>query len=132
MDLSYDAFIEAWNQVLVGPVHGIEKLLKNINQKNEVMALTNTNEVHFEKLWTMIPQHYFSKVFASHHMKKRKPERKIYEQVLKETGLSPREIIFIDDTLENIKAANEIGIQTIHNFNNAKELEIALENYIAS
>ncbi len=42
-----------------------------------------------------------------------KPDRKIYEITLKKLGVKPEEVVFVDDKEENVKAAQDIGINTI-------------------
>lgn len=42
-----------------------------------------------------------------------KPDREIYEYLLKEYDLKAEECVFIDDRLENVEAAKEIGIKGI-------------------
>ena len=44
----------------------------------------------------------------------RKPHKEIYDIILNRFNLLPGETIFIDDNLRNIKAANELGITSIH------------------
>lgn len=52
-----------------------------------------------------------------------KPNPAIYELLLKNYGLEPSECVFLDDTQENINAANELGIHgiTFVNLEQAKE-----------
>jgi epoxide hydrolase-like predicted phosphatase len=43
----------------------------------------------------------------------RKPDRRIYELTLARLGSQPAQSVFIDDAIEYIDAANEVGIHTI-------------------
>lgn len=43
-----------------------------------------------------------------------KPDKKIYESLIAKYQLNPNETLFIDDRLENIVSAQELGFQTIH------------------
>jgi putative hydrolase of the HAD superfamily len=43
-----------------------------------------------------------------------KPHPTIYERVLEEANLVAEQTLFLDDNADNIKAAGELGIQTIH------------------
>ena len=43
----------------------------------------------------------------------RKPERRIYEHVLRELNIEGHEAIFLDDIGQNLKAAKQLGIRTI-------------------
>ncbi len=54
----------------------------------------------------------FDHLFLSAEFRMAKPDREIYEYVMRETGKTPQEIFFIDDKDENIEAASQIGWQT--------------------
>jgi putative hydrolase of the HAD superfamily len=43
-----------------------------------------------------------------------KPDHRIYEVLRNTIGHNYHEILFVDDFIENIEAANSLGIQTIH------------------
>jgi putative hydrolase of the HAD superfamily len=43
----------------------------------------------------------------------RKPEFKIYEEVLKEARIKGNETLFIDDNKENVMRAKKIGINAV-------------------
>ena len=45
----------------------------------------------------------------------RKPDATIFEFVLTENNLKPEECLFVDDTLENTKAASTLGINVWNN-----------------
>lgn len=53
---------------------------------------------------------YFDDEIISCEVQLVKPEREIYELLLSRYGLQPEETIFIDDRMDNVKAAEEIGI----------------------
>ena len=42
-----------------------------------------------------------------------KPDKEAYEKLLSITGYQAEEHLFIDDRIENISAANELGIEVI-------------------
>ncbi len=66
---------------------------------------------------------YFSVFIASSEVQMRKPERQIYELALRRLdafdrehggqGIEARDVLFLDDIGENLKAAREIGMQTL-------------------
>ena len=43
-----------------------------------------------------------------------KPDREIYDLILQRYQLKPKESLFIDDLEANIKAAQALGINTVH------------------
>ena len=56
-----------------------------------------------------------------------KPERKIYELVLKKLGAKPNQSVFIDDRLDYINGAKEVGLNTIL-FKSADQVKTELTN----
>ena len=42
----------------------------------------------------------------------RKPNCEIFEWVLKDAGILAQETLFIEDSIQHIKSANKVGIQT--------------------
>ncbi|MBO4696148.1 MAG: HAD-IA family hydrolase [Lachnospiraceae bacterium] len=56
---------------------------------------------------------YFKHKIVSGDVKCRKPDRKIYEIALSETGKRPEECFFIDNSVKNLIAAEELGIKPI-------------------
>ena len=54
----------------------------------------------------------FDYVFLSFEIGLRKPDREIYEYVLKSIQTTPNNVLFIDDYINNIQGAKECGIQT--------------------
>ena len=57
-----------------------------------------------------------------------KPDPRIYRYALQVLGLKPEETIFVDDSLENVEAAREVGMHAVQ-FHSASQLEEALEGF---
>lgn len=55
-------------------------------------------------------------IFSCEH-KVIKPDRRLYEICIKTLNIDPINCLFIDDTKENVTAAQELGIQAIEFFN---------------
>ena len=51
-----------------------------------------------------------------------KPERRAYEVLMAVLGVAPNEVVFIDDRIENVEVAKELGIGAIH-FESAKQVK---------
>ncbi len=60
-----------------------------------------------------------------------KPDAKIYEYLLKEIKLPAQNVVFIDDRLENVDAAKQVGIDAIL-FASQKQLQKELEVRLGS
>jgi len=117
------AYIKAWNSMLLGmKQHKFQKLLA-LRKDYNVFLLSNINDLHlnwcyryFESQFNITDwdEKYFDKTYYSHLINKRKPDLSTFEWVWNDANIKPEESLFIDDTLENIIAAQKLGIQTIH------------------
>jgi len=56
---------------------------------------------------------YFIQTFFSNEIGLKKPSKEIFQYVLDQIKLEPKECLFIDDTQINIKTAKSLGINTI-------------------
>ena len=77
----------------------------------------------------------FHKLYLSFILHMKKPDREIFEYILNDLKAEPEEVLIIDDSEENIKAASQMGINTIKvNFNDpdADEVRRALDSYLGS
>lgn len=112
---------EAWNAILLDfPLERLE-FLQMLTSKYKLYLLSNTDATHIEKFEHKVGQSFarefyscFEKVYFSFEFGFRKPEAKAFQFVLNNHNLTPKKTLFIDDKLENIKAAEELGIQTWH------------------
>jgi len=55
-----------------------------------------------------------------------KPEREIFEYLLRRYALTPNETVFVDDHPPNIQAAEKLGLHTVW-FRDAAQCALALE-----
>lgn len=56
---------------------------------------------------------YVDKIYASYELKSVKPDRKIFEYMIKDTALNPSETVFVDDGASNIAIGEELGFITL-------------------
>jgi glucose-1-phosphatase len=112
-----EAFDRVWTSMLVDYSPVTIGFLLELKKKYRLFLLSNTNVLHVphfrEKLTLQTGakmEDIFEKVFYSHVLGMRKPDREIYEYVLKDGGLDPEETLFIDDMEENVIAARGLGI----------------------
>lgn len=111
----------AWNSLLEDISSNKLELLLKLREKYLVYLLSNTNEIHWK--WscanafpyrTFREPDYFEQTFLSYEMKMAKPDIQMFESVLEETGILPKETFFIDDSEANCAAAESLGILTYH------------------
>ncbi len=111
---------DAWNSLLIGVMDGNHELLLKLKGKYRTFLLSNINEIHLSFITKYLKQEFgldgnegfFEKIYYSHLVRKRKPNKEIFEQVLSENGLKPSETLFIDDSPQHLKPAAELGINT--------------------
>lgn len=116
--LSDDEICRAYRSLLVGiPVEKL-RMIKSLRERGfQVLALSNINEVmlppifDFFKADSLEVNDYFDHLYLSFEMGVMKPNRRIYEMLIEESGIVPSESLFIDDGIHNIEAAREMGMQ---------------------
>lgn len=103
----------AFCSIFPGLVPGMVELLRDLRKSGPVYALSNTNEVHLEWLRINLPESLdgFTKVFASHELQLRKPDRQIYEEAARSIGVGPSRLIFFDDVEANVQGARAAGLE---------------------
>ena len=88
-------------------------------------GLTNFTEA--KKLFRFLQ--YPDGMVISYEIKHIKPEREIYEELIRRYGIVPEEAVFIDDLPGNIEAAKELGFRTVL-FTEKKEADRQLEELL--
>ena len=115
-----EEIINAWNGLLIGiPKENIQ-LLKDLSKQYRLFLLSNTNLIHINQINKLLYEDYnlksldplFDKIYLSHQIGMRKPNRETFEWVLKDAGILAHETLFIEDSIQHIKGANKVGIRT--------------------
>tara|TARA_B110000881_G_C18466833_1_gene459209 strand:- start:9 stop:647 length:639 start_codon:yes stop_codon:yes gene_type:complete len=115
-------FINAWNAMLLEiPIKRLE-FIEGLKDDYKVFLLSNTNEIHINKFEDdlikekMLDKFHncFDKIYYSSRMGKRKPDENCFSQVLEENKLIHYQTLFIDDSIQHINGAKQLGIQTFH------------------
>lgn len=113
---------EAWNALLLSWDLNRLKLIDELRKEYRVFLLSNTSVIHSDLYNTQLIEltggrnlkAFFEKVYYSYEVGLRKPSPAIFEMVINENNLVPSETLFIDDTLEHIKSAELLGLNTYH------------------
>lgn len=146
-DVFYDAFRsetglalgneqirDAWNALLLDFRKESLAVLPQLRNKYQLYLLSNTNEIHlqeFQRRYGLLQQQQafdalFDAAYYSHRIGHRKPNASAFEYVINAHRLNPGETIFIDDSINNIEAAQQLGLQTIHLLPGMKVEELGL------
>jgi 2-haloacid dehalogenase len=123
------AYYSRWEEMLSGSISGTVDIFKELktNKKHGIYALTNWSAETFPRALEIFDfLHWFDGRVVSGEENTRKPHKEIYDIILTRFNLTPNTTVFIDDNLRNIKAAEELGIVTIH-FQSPEQLRKSLQ-----
>ncbi len=118
-----------WTEMLHGPIYETVEIFRQLKESNKykIYALTNWPTVLFDiALVRYNFLHWFDGRVVSGEEKTRKPFPEFYQRLLDRYSVNPSEAVFIDDSLRNIKAAEGMGIKSIH-FQNPNQLNTELK-----
>jgi glucose-1-phosphatase len=112
-----------WIAVAMKRIALNKKLLKITDKMRAhypVVLLSNVSEMRgfLDKEFDLY--RHFDQVFLSYKLNMQKPSKRIFQYALKKMKAQPNEVLFIDDKEANLRAARELGIQSIQFNNNAQ------------
>ncbi|WP_369384657.1 HAD family hydrolase, partial [Phocaeicola paurosaccharolyticus] len=120
-DLTYQQVYDGWNAFIVNTEkYKLDYILSLRQRGYKVFLLSNTNP--FVMKWARSKEfteeglsidHYVDRAYISYEIKSVKPDRKIFEYLISDSGILPEESLFVDDGEQNIEAGNKIGFKTL-------------------
>ena len=129
--VSANKLVHAWNAMILDFPKERLDLLDKLKSNYRIFLLSNTNDIHLQAVKRSLAnttdrklESYFEKVYLSHEVKLRKPNKEIFELVCKEQNLEPSRTLFIDDTIGHIDGSIKIGLKGIH-----LKGDITIENF---
>jgi len=111
--LDFDDFLIAWSDMFWVD-DAVVRLLRQTRVERRWL-MSNTNDLH----WRFIRERYpaplamFERCIVSHELGLEKPDARVFEWLIAETGLAPEEHLFIDDRAPNVAAARAAGMDAI-------------------
>ena len=116
LDCSYDQILTGWNSIFKDEYAAVIQAIGRISDDIPVAILSNSNQAH-QDFWQKRYAHFLSRfnpIFVSSEIQCRKPEPACFDYVARKLNCAFSEMIFFDDTLENIEGARNMGIESIH------------------
>jgi FMN phosphatase YigB (HAD superfamily) len=109
-----DLLASTWSDIFEPMSENIE-LVKLLAVAYPLAIISNTSDAHIQLLEANYSffNHFRERIY-SHIIGYRKPDTRIYEHSRNVMGAEPRNSIFIDDRIENIRAAAKLGWMTIY------------------
>lgn len=131
IDLSDEHLREGWNAIFLGEFTQTVALIKQMHGNMPLYIFSNINPTH--KAFAL--EHYpdtlalFEKVFCSSDIGMRKPEARAFAHVSSEMGFAANEILFFDDTEENVQAARDFGMNAVL-VSSPEDVQTALAEFV--
>ena len=72
---------------------------------------------------------FFEKEYLSYKMKMAKPNRDIFEKMIKDAKILPEETLYIDDSPANIATGKELGFHVLL-YNPKEDLYVKISEYL--
>jgi putative hydrolase of the HAD superfamily len=112
--VSFEQFCELWSAIFLPGTLIPEDFLRSLGGRYPLIALSNTNELHFRQVRARYPViAVFDHLVLSFEAGCAKPDRRIYEQAVACTGCSASECLFIDDVEAYVEGARVVGIEAV-------------------
>lgn len=115
LDAMPEEVAAGWNAIFIAEITAVTRLVAQVRDRIPCYAFTNTNAAHMATWTAAFPDVFalFQRVFASHEIGRRKPEREAFLHVCREIGQPPAEILFFDDLAENVQGARAAGLPAV-------------------
>jgi len=119
--LSQQEVVDAWNVMLFNIPAARFELLNDLRKKYRIFLYSNINEIHEigvhqrlqEKHGINNLENHFEKVYYSHLIGIRKPNKEGFLYILDDQKLSGSETLFIDDSPQHVEGAIKAGLQVV-------------------
>lgn len=87
----------------------VVEYVHSLKKECKIAIFSNLMKIDGKRINEQVKLKTFDYVFLSYELGYKKPDPKFYEEVEKRLNRSPQDILFIDDTLENIEMAKQRG-----------------------
>lgn len=119
LNASPNQIVAAWNEMIKDFQPDKIRFVKQLKSTHTTALLSNTNDIHIDcvnrrlkKITTDTLEELFHFTFLSQEIKKRKPNKETFLWVCEKMSVKPKDVIFIDDSIQHIEGAKEAGLNT--------------------
>jgi len=112
---SDDELARGWNAIFETEITQSIDAIDTVRSRLPVYGFSNTNRTHqlyWEKHFPRVHA-TFEKMYVSSEIGLRKPDAEAFHYILNDISVQPEELLFFDDSIENIEGASKLGIQTV-------------------
>lgn len=121
IDLPTQVWLDGWNSIWTQPFSSVTALLPPVAARYDLYAFSNTNPAHVAQFNAQYDDAlgHFVDVYTSCSLGRRKPDPAAFHSVCSRMQCEPADVIFLDDTAENVTGAASIGMDARHVGGNA-------------
>jgi putative hydrolase of the HAD superfamily len=114
LEITHQEFCEWWSSIFLAEPLIPEALLQDLGRRHRLLALSNTNAIHFGMVKEAYPLlRHFDGFVLSHEVGAAKPDAKIYATAIARSECRAEECFFIDDLAVNVDAARSHGMDAV-------------------
>lgn len=128
LDLSPEDFMANFVTWIVGTFPSTFELLDAIPSSLTIAALSNTSDAHWKVVEATGLTEKIDHLFLSHEIGHLKPAPQSFQAAVDGLGFPAEEIIFFDDNIDNVNAANAFGLKG-HQALNPEQAKQVLNQY---
>ena len=93
---------------------GCNEVLREVAAHSRIAALSNMSELHWKRVCELgLDADAFEHTFVSYETGFLKPSLEAYRSAADQLQLRPEEIVFVDDSVSNVEAANTLGMTAV-------------------
>ncbi|MCM8790889.1 MAG: HAD hydrolase-like protein [Candidatus Omnitrophica bacterium] len=126
INIPYKDFMDIWNDIFWEDID-MCALARSLKEHYRLFLLSNVNRSHFEyirKKFDII--NIFDDVILSFMVGAMKPDRIIFEDVIRRAGGDRSKLLYIDDREDLVKEAEQMGIDSIR-FEGIEKLKVKMK-----
>ncbi|MFW5431408.1 MAG: HAD family hydrolase [Methylophilaceae bacterium] len=127
LTITPEAFMENFATWIVGTFPDAFELLDAIPNTVKVAALSNTSGAHWKEVEATGLTDKIEHLFLSHEIGHLKPSAPAFQAAVDGLGIPAAEIIFFDDVIENVNAANAFGLKAHQALNPAQAKQTLMQ-----
>jgi len=115
--------VKSWTQINESMIQFITESRGKIHKLAMISNMTSDSLAFMKKHYHWLE--LFDELILSCEIGKNKPDRQIYEACLSRLNVCPNECLFVDDSIENVRGAMELGMYAIQ-FKTFSEFQLEL------
>ena len=131
LDIDIEAYFKDWFDYEYNLNTELFELIDKIRHISIKTYISSNQEQYKHEFFQNQPglTSHFDQIFTSSSLGHKKPDSQFWLQILQILNLKPHEVLFIDDTLKYVQAAQKLGIQS-HHYTNFADAQSWLKQHL--